>query len=100
MDILFATRALQKDCSSEERTRRRWGTECGKKIMQRLDDFRAANNLEIIRSLPAARCHELHGNRKGQLSVDVKHPYRLIFEPANEPLPTKPDGGLNWEGVP
>jgi proteic killer suppression protein len=28
--------------------------------------------------------------------VDLDHPYRLIFEVANDPKPTKPDGGLDW----
>ncbi len=52
-----------------------------------------------MRALPQARCHELLGNRKGELAVDLKHPYRLIFEPANDPIPRKPDGGLDWTQV-
>ena len=43
--------------------------------------------------------HELHGDRDGQLSVDLDHPYRLIIQPANNPIPTKPDGGLDWARV-
>lgn len=38
-------------------------------------------------------------DRALQLSLDLDHPYRLIFEPANEPIPTKPDGGLDWNKV-
>ncbi len=49
-----------------------------------------------MRQLPQTRCHELREDRKGQLAVDLDHPYRLIFEIANEPLPVKPDGGLDW----
>jgi len=49
--------------------------------------------------LPAARCHELTADRKGQISVDLQHPYRLLFIPANVPLPRKPDGGLDWSAV-
>jgi proteic killer suppression protein len=45
------------------------------------------------------RCHELTGNRAGTLSLDLVHPYRLIFEPADEPVPRKPDGGLDWKRV-
>ena len=45
------------------------------------------------------RCHELTGGRKGQLSVDLEHPYRLIFIPNHEPIPRKPDGGLDWKLV-
>lgn len=28
--------------------------------------------------------------------MDLDHPYRLIFEPAHDPLPQKDDGGLDW----
>jgi len=31
--------------------------------------------------------------------MDAKHPYRLIFEPADNPPPTKDDGGLDWNEV-
>lgn len=61
--------------------------------------FESVKNLERLRSVPQVRCHELKGNRIGTLAVDVKHPYRLIFEPANDPIPRKPDGGLDWAGV-
>jgi len=37
-----------------------------------------------------------HGNRAGQLSVDLDHPYRLLFTVA-EPIPRRDDGGLDWE---
>ncbi len=26
------------------------------------------------------RCHQLRGNRKGEYSMDLVHPYRMIFE--------------------
>ncbi len=52
-----------------------------------------------MRFLPAPRCHELKGNRKGQLSVDLDHPYRLIFKPVEDPIPEKPDGGIDWKKV-
>ena len=53
----------------------------------------------MLAALPQARCHEMSGNRKGQLSLDLKHPYRLLLEPADDPAPRKPDGGLDWEQV-
>ncbi len=45
------------------------------------------------------RCHELTGDRARQLSIDLDHPYRLIFEPVEEPPPLKRDGGLDWSAV-
>jgi proteic killer suppression protein len=41
----------------------------------------------------------LTGNRARQLSLDLDHPYRLIFEPAHNPIPRKDDGGLDWSKV-
>lgn len=41
--------------------------------------MRAAPTLEAMRNLPG-RCHELRGNRGGQLSIDLDGPYRLLFE--------------------
>ena len=48
------------------------------------------------------RCHELtEGRRRGQfhLSVDLDHPYRLIFVPDHDPIPKREDGGLEWSQV-
>ena len=99
MDILFRSRRLQRDCSLLKNAVRRWGDECGHLILARLDDLRAAENLSHMRISPSGRCHELTGDRRGQLSIDVKHPYRLIFTPVDRPVPRKPDGGLDWVRV-
>jgi proteic killer suppression protein len=99
LDIIFTTEKLRKTLSSEKEISRKYGPERGKAIRRRLTELRSAADLEIMRALPQARCHELKENRKGQLAVDVGQPYRLIFEPVNSPLPTRPDGGLDWKGV-
>ena len=45
------------------------------------------------------RCHELTQNRAGTFSVDLDYPYRLLFAPAHNPVPTKADGGIDWGAV-
>jgi plasmid maintenance system killer protein len=70
-----------------------------RKLNQRLQDLAEVENLAVMRSIPAARCHELTGDRKGELAVNVSPNYRLIFEPLHDPIPKKDDGGLNWEEV-
>ncbi len=97
--ILFQSRKFAKECNEQQLLVRRHGPRRAKLIRRRLDELRAAETLEIMRSLPRARCHELKQNRAGTLAVDLDHPYRLIFEPANDPIPTKGDGGLNWKRV-
>jgi proteic killer suppression protein len=51
-----------------------------------------------MRSLPG-RCHELRGGRAGTFAVSLDGPYRLILEPAHNPLPIKDDGGIDWSGI-
>lgn len=48
-----------------------------------------------MRHLPG-RCHQLKGNRAEQFAIDLDGLHRLIFEPANTPVPRKPDGGIDW----
>lgn len=67
--------------------------------MQRMSELRAAIALIDISHLPPPRLHELSGNRKGQFSVDLYHPYRLLFILANNPCPLKEDGGLDKEKI-
>ena len=99
MDILFQDQRLAKVCNNESLLIRKHGPICAKLLRRRLDELRAAENLEVLRSLPQARCHELKGNREGTLAVHLEHPYRLIFEPANDLIHRKPDGGLDWTEV-
>ena len=98
MDIVFPNERAAAEFNSLKALSRSYGAENARRILRRLDDLRAAANLETMRNLPG-RCHELKHDRAGQLAIDVRHPYRLIFEPANEPVPRKADGGLNWAGV-
>lgn len=99
MDITFRQKKFAKICNSRSSLVRAWGERRARLIGRRLDEFRAAANLAEIRNLPAPRCHELTGAYQGQLSVDLDHPYRLLFVPANDPTPRKADGGLDWTGI-
>lgn len=98
MEITFRTRKLWKQCNDSRAAVREFGPNQARKLRQRLDDLQAAENLGLFRALPG-RCHELKGDRKGQLSLDLEHPFRLVFEPAHDPPPMQPDGGLGWKTV-
>jgi plasmid maintenance system killer protein len=98
MDIVFNNRKFEKECNNQRLLEKNHGTDRAKRIRRRLDNLRDANVLKDMRNLPG-RCHELLQDRAGQLSLDLDHPYRLIFEPADEPIPTKPDGGIDWNKV-
>lgn len=99
MKITYANNKLAKICNSAKELTRHYGSVCGKLIGKRLQQIDAASSLEVVRAIPQARCHELLGDRQGQLSVDIEHPKRLIFEPNHDPRPIKDDGGLDWTSV-
>ena len=96
MEISFRTRKLQKMCNSKKDMQKDLGTRNAEQLAQRLAELTAANTLGDMRSIPAARCHELKQDRKGQLAVDLAYPHRLVFVPDHDPVPTKDDGGLDW----
>ncbi|CCI06891.1 type II toxin-antitoxin system RelE/ParE family toxin [Microcystis aeruginosa] len=98
MDIVFKEKKFENECNSQRLLKKQYGEKMAKKIRQRLDDLKAVIVLEEMRSLPG-RCHELLHNRAGQLSLDLVHPLRLIFEPADIPIPQKADGGIDWKKV-
>ncbi|MCA9939847.1 MAG: hypothetical protein KC418_14485 [Anaerolineales bacterium] len=98
MDISFADKKLERACHDWRRLVRTHGHIRARRITQRLELLRAAHILADVHHFPG-RCHELKGDREGQLAFDLDHPYRLIFVPDHNPVPRKMDGGLDWEGV-
>lgn len=99
MVVSFHTKKLQKNCNSDREMQKNYGKAKARKLQQRLMELGAADHLGQISHLPPPRCHEMTGNRKGQLSVDLDQPYRLFFVPANDPVPMKKGGGLDWTAV-
>lgn len=98
MEISYKSRKLEKQLTDPNEMIKSFG-QLARKVNQRLKDLTDADNLAIMRTIPAARCHELTGGRKGELALDVSGNYRMIFEPLHDPISQKDDGGLNWEEV-
>jgi len=98
MKVYFKSRKLQKICSEQKHGEKTLGSSCAKKLRQRMIELDAADSLADISRLPP-RCHALTGDRKGTFSVDLLQPYRLIFAPADEPLPLNEQGGLDLKRV-
>jgi proteic killer suppression protein len=102
LDILFKSTKLKKEFNAGKQLEKNHGLIRAKKIRLRLAELKAASCLYDFWPPKTGnnRCHELtQGERKGQLSVDLDHPYRLIFVPNHDPVPTKPDGGLDWKQI-
>ncbi len=98
MEIHFRSKKLAKTCSSYEQSVKIYGKISAQRLHQRLNDLKAVVHLEDMRVLPG-RCHELKGNLSGMLSLDLEHPYRLLFVPDHDPIPRKDDGGLDWSQI-
>lgn len=98
MDIQFRSKKLERECHQPGLCMKAHGQDRAARLKRRLDALRAADCLEDLRNVPG-RLHELGMNRKGQLSMDLDHPYRLILTPSSEPAPVRPDGGLDWAKV-
>lgn len=98
MDVTFSNDRLHKLCNSASALQGKCGTRMTRVIQRRLVDLQAVDSLETMRSLPG-RCHELSENLIGHFSLDLVHPKRLVFKPANEPMPVDASGRLDWSKV-
>jgi len=95
MIITFANRKLEKLANDSRKCKTDLGPKRGELFQRRLLDLADALTLEDTRNLPG-HFHELIGNKKGQWACNLDHPYRLIFEPHNEPIPTNEHGNYIW----
>ena len=86
MDISFNDNKLRKYANNDSQAIKKLGQRRATLYKQRLDDLFDAQSLEDVRYLPG-NFHELTSDRKGQWACNLDHPYRLIFEPHEFPIP-------------
>lgn len=80
MDITYRNKSIKAACTDAKVSDRKYGKEMSAKIQMRIDEIKAADNVEYMVQFHIGRCHPLTNNRAGQYAVDLVHPYRLIFE--------------------
>lgn len=95
MDISFQNKKLEKLLDNHSKLTREFGPLRTKLFLKRLGALADARTLEDVRYEPG-NFHELKADRKGQWACDLDHPYRLIFEPHEEPIPTDASGSYIW----
>ena len=95
MIVIFRSEQDAKLFNSEKELRKRFNAVNAKKIRRRLDDLQSAANLEVMKTLPG-KTHELRENRAETFGISLEGLDRLIFEPADDPVARKPDGGIDW----
>lgn len=98
MELEFASASLRKRMEDEKAMSKAYG-ERAKPLRLRLALLRQAANLADVPHVPPPRRHRLAGDRDGQYAVDLKQPWRLVFEPANDPLPLLEDGSVDLAAV-
>ena len=91
MDIIFADKNLKKYANDDRLADKKLGAKRAKYFRQRLKDLSNAETYADLEYLPG-NFHPLKNNRKGQWACDLDQPYRLVFEPVENPIPTDKDG--------
>lgn len=94
IEISWSSTKLDKACSDDRQGRKNWGADNWKLLKRRLTALQAAPTLGDMDGTPG-NCHELRADRKGEFALYLWGSYRLVFEPVDEPLPTRPDGGID-----
>ena len=86
IEISWSSRKLEKACSDDRQGRKQWGADNWKLLKRRLAALLGAPTLADMDGAPG-KCHPLHADRSGEFALSLWGSYRLIFEPANNPLP-------------
>ena len=95
MEVTFANAKLHKLCNSAGKLRGKYGSRMAQLVQQRLLELTDVETLGEMFAIVGARCHPLTANLRGLFAVNLVHPKRLVFKPSHNPLPLKPDGGLD-----
>ena len=95
MDIKFRHKKLAKLANDPKKCKQEMGERRTNIFLKRLTDLRDAETLADVRHLPG-RYHELKESRKGQWACDLDQPFRLIFCPQENPIPTNQHGQYIW----
>lgn len=98
MEILCSNRKLRAALEDEAVCRKQYGAEMAKKITLRVSALRSAESMGTFwppMSGPE-RCHLLKGDLAGTFSVDLKHPFRLLFVAVDVPKPEPEDERERW----
>ncbi|MEP7197460.1 MAG: type II toxin-antitoxin system RelE/ParE family toxin [Saprospiraceae bacterium] len=95
MEITFTDKKLEKLANNDRKMLKELGKVRATFLRRRLTQLEDATTLEDVRNFPG-NYHELTSNRKGQWACDLDQPYRLIFTPHENPIPSNEHGQYIW----
>jgi len=96
LEIRFRDQRLRELCEKQAVAVRKLGNDVARKLRARLADLESVGT---VSELVAGRPHPLKGDRAGQFALDLAGGWRLVFAPAHDPIPTRPDGSTDWAQV-
>jgi toxin HigB-1 len=92
----FKDKKIRLLCEKSAEAEKKLGAPCAKKLRTRLADIEAAS---CVTDLVAGNPHPLKGDRAGEFAVDLAGGFRLVFIPANDPVPLRDDQSIDWSCV-
>ncbi|MEE9393282.1 MAG: killer suppression protein HigA [Planctomycetota bacterium] len=97
MQVTFENNQLKALCEDPKKAQRALGRAGAKKLRTRLADLWA---VERVTDLIAGHPHPLKKDRAGQFAVDLHSGWRLVFVPAEEPIPMVANSNsVDWEQI-
>lgn len=96
MQVRFKNKGLREICEKQATAARKLGPVAARKLRTRLADIEAT---ERVTDLLAGNPHPMKGDRLGQFALDLAGGLRLVFAPANDPIPRKGDASIDWSHV-
>lgn len=100
MIVKFQNKFLKKSLNDDKKRLATYGRDRARKIVERLNELHAANNLADIFKLPFANCHEHVGDERGLFTVDISHNFRLYFQPIGvKKIPRPKEQVLDYNAI-
>lgn len=96
MEIRFKDKQLRQICEKVSIATKKLGDVGARKLRTRLADLEAAGH---VGELVAGNPHPLSGDRAGQFALNLSGGWRLVFAPANDPIPRHGDLSIDWSAV-
>lgn len=96
MEICYKDKKIRELCERQAVAEKKLGMTCARKLRTRLSDLESASR---VTELIAGHPHPLESDRAGQFALDLAGGWRLVFAPAHDPCPIRPDGGIDWSQV-
>lgn len=98
MKLSYKNNKLEKALTTDIGLAKSYGT-LAKKVKQRINQLKGADNLELISKLPVLRLHQYQGEGKGTWSIDIQENWRILFEINQHPIPTLENGGIDLKNI-